>query len=87
MKYFRQITSIVEITDLNVEGCKYLPVFSIICHYFPVNATGMANMLICRHFANLALLSTVMSSLSSIIVHITPCFQQLWPFVYENSQF
>ena len=37
-----------------MEGCKsYLPVFSIICHYFPVNATGMANMLICRHFANL----------------------------------
>ena len=34
-----------------MEGCKsYLPVFSIICHYFPVNATGMANMLI---FANL----------------------------------
>ena len=50
----RQITSIIEITNLNVEGCKsYLPVFSIICHYFPVNATGMANILICRHFANL----------------------------------
>ena len=50
----RQITSIIEITNLNVEGCKsYLPVFSIICQYFPVNATGMANLLICRHFANL----------------------------------
>ena len=37
-----------------MEDCKsYLPVFPIICHCFPVNATGMANMLICRHFANL----------------------------------
>ena len=53
---FQYITSIIEITNLNVEGCKsYLPVFSIICHYFTVNATGMANMLICRHFANLVL--------------------------------
>ena len=26
---------------------------NLICQYFPVNATGMANMLICRHFANL----------------------------------
>ena len=44
----------MEITNLNVEGCKsYLPVFSIISRYLPVNATGMANMLICRHFANL----------------------------------
>ena len=42
----RQITSIIEITNLNVEGCKsYLPVFPIICHYFPVNATGMGNKL------------------------------------------
>ena len=31
--------------------------------YFPVNATGMANMLICRHFANL--------DLSAYIVYIT----------------
>ena len=28
-----------------------------------------------------------MSSSSSIMVHIAPCFQQLWPFVYENSLF
>ena len=53
---FQYITSIIEINNLNVEGCKsYLPFFSIICHYFPVNATGMANMRICRHFANLGL--------------------------------
>ena len=40
---FQYITSIIEITNLNVEGCKsYLPVLSIICHYFTVNATGMA---------------------------------------------
>ena len=31
------ITSIIEITNLNVEGYKsYLPVFPIICHYVPV---------------------------------------------------
>ena len=48
MKYYiKSKTSIIEITNLNVEGCKsYLPVFSIICQYFPVNATGMANLLI-----------------------------------------
>ena len=41
-----------------MEGCKsYLPVFSIICQYFPVNATCMANTLIFRHFANLAKLT------------------------------
>ena len=33
--------------------CQYFPLFAIISRYFPVNATGMANMLICRHFANL----------------------------------
>ena len=33
--------------------CPYFPLFAIISRYFPVNATGMANMLICRHFANL----------------------------------
>ena len=49
----------IEITNLKVEGCKsYLPVFPIICQYFPVNATGMANMLICRHFAILSIGST-----------------------------
>ena len=63
----RQITSIIEITNLNVEVCKsYLPVFFIICHYFPVNATGMANMLICRHFANLANNRLVCSPLTEI---------------------
>ena len=30
------------------------------------------------------LLSTMMSSSSSIMGHIAPCFQQLWPFVYEK---
>ena len=28
----------------------------------------------------------MMSSSSSIMVHITPGFQELWPFVYENSR-
>ena len=30
---------------------------------------------------------TIMSSSGSIMVHIVPCFQQLWPFVYENLPF
>ena len=33
--------------------CQYFPLFASISRYFPVNANGMANMLICRHFANL----------------------------------
>ena len=33
------------------------------------------------------LFSTIISSSSSIMVHITPGFQQLWPFVHENSPF
>ena len=32
---------------------RYLPVFSSKCRYLPVNATGMENTHICRHFANL----------------------------------
>ena len=35
--------------------CQYFPLFASISRYFPVNATGMANMLICRHFANLGI--------------------------------
>ena len=35
--------------------CQYFPLFASISQYFPVNATGMANMLICRHVANLAI--------------------------------
>ena len=31
-----------------------MPVFSSKCRYLPVNATGMENTHICRHFANLA---------------------------------
>ena len=31
----------------------YLPVFSSKCRYLPVNAIGMENTHICRHFANL----------------------------------
>ena len=34
---------------------QYLPVFSSICRYLPVNTAGMENTHICRHFANLAL--------------------------------
>ena len=33
------------------------------------------------------LLSTMMSSSSSIMVHIAPGFQELWPFVYDNLPF
>ena len=29
----------------------------------------------------------MMSSSSSIMVHIAPCFQQLWHFIYENLPF
>ena len=32
---------------------QYLSVFSSKCRYLPVNATGMENTHICRHFANL----------------------------------
>lgn len=35
---------------------QYLPVFSSKCRYSPVNATGMENTRICRHFANLNLI-------------------------------
>ena len=31
--------------------------------------------------------SIIMSSSSSIMVHIAPCFQELWSFIYENSHF
>ena len=41
-----------------------------------------------QNFMNLVtLFSTMMSSSTSITVHITPCFQYFWPFVYENSPF
>ena len=33
------------------------------------------------------LFSTMVSSSCLIMVHIAPCFQELWPFVYENSPF
>ena len=33
------------------------------------------------------LFSTMMLSSSSIMIHIAPCFQQLWPFVYEGHRF
>ena len=33
------------------------------------------------------LFDTIMSSSSSIMVHIAPCLQELWPFVYEKSPF
>ena len=33
------------------------------------------------------LFSTMMSSSSLIMVHIAPGFEELWPFVYENSPF
>ena len=39
--------------------CQYFPLFASISRYFPVNATGMANMLICGHFANLDLENSV----------------------------
>ena len=46
---------------LNAMFCKksrvvkhILPVNASICRYLPVNTTAMANILICRHFANLA---------------------------------
>ena len=35
----------------------------------------------------ITLFRTMMSSLSLIMVHIAPCFQLQWPFVYENSPF
>ena len=31
--------------------------------------------------------STLMSSSSLIVVNIALCFQELWPFVYENLPF
>ena len=40
--------------------CQYFPLFASISQYFLVNATGMANMLICRHFANLGLESSTL---------------------------
>ena len=30
---------------------------------------------------------TIITSTSMIIVYISPCLQELWPFVHENSQF
>ena len=40
--------------------CQYFPLFASISRYFPVNATGLANMLICRHFANLVLFCSML---------------------------
>ena len=40
-----------------------------------------------RTLWNLVTLFSTMFSSSSIMVHIPPSFQELWPFVYENSQF
>ena len=37
--------------------CPYFLVNASICWYLTVNATGMANVLICRHFANLGLIT------------------------------
>ena len=43
-----------------------MPVFPDICKHFLVNATGMANMLICQHFANLG------SAASKLCLHYLP---------------
>ena len=60
--YIVSLTSIIEITYLSMLSVGfcfiilifgYLPVFSSKCGYLLINATGMENTHICRHFANL----------------------------------
>ena len=54
----------------------------------PNDVSSLSPILLIRILWNLVeLFSTMMSSSSSIMVHIAPCFQLLWPFVYENSPF
>ena len=52
-------------------NCQYFPLFAIISRYFPVNATGMANMLICRHFANLAPKATDCPAVEALKTHVS----------------
>ena len=49
---------------------------------------SLSRILLIRILWNLVtLLSSMMSFSSLIMVYIGPCFQQLWPFAYENSPF
>ena len=64
----------------------YGPLFMKIQHLKDVHS--LSQIVLIRILWNLVtLFSTMMSSSKSIIVHIAPCFQKLWPFVYENSLF
>ena len=58
----------------------------VITYVCPDDAPSLTRIFFIRILWNLVtLLSTMMSSSSSIMVHIAPGFQELLPFVYENS--
>ena len=65
------------------------PVCLYICPYVTPNEVRSLKqiVLIITLWNLVTLLSTLISSSSLILVHITPCLQELWPFVYENSPF
>ena len=59
-------------------------IFTYVC---PNDICSLTRIFFIRILWNLVtLFSTIMSSTSSIMVHIAPGFQELWPFVYENSR-
>ena len=66
-------------------SCILVLIFPIFMKYFP-KCSGRSSFPKSQ-VKSLHLLSSMMSSSSSILVLIAPCFQQLWPFVYENSTF
>ena len=65
------------------------PVRTYVCTYVrPDDVRSLTRIFYIRILWNLVtLFSTSMSSSSWIMVHIAPCFQELWSFVYENSPF
>ena len=66
------------------------PVCPLYVHQYvtPNNVRYLSWIVLVRNFWNFVnLLSTIMSSSSSIMVHIAPCLQELLPFAYENSTY
>ena len=57
-----------------------------ICMYVTHNdVRSLSQIVLSRILWNLVtLFSTIMSSSSSMMVHIASCLQELWPFVYKN---
>ena len=51
------------------------------------NVCSLCGIVLIRILGNFVTQSTTIPASNSLIVHIAPCLQELWLFVYENSPF